>query len=929
MANALSPYYLLQSSFAGGEISPEVANRVDLDKYNSAVLQARNCLIKPYGPIYKRPGLKFATRTKYADKKAILVPFNGATASEDYLLEIGHEYIRVHKNGQYLGVELTTPFIENTLSNLRFTQSADTLFIASGDYPVKILVRYSDLAWTFGDFEITNMYFGESEALERYYGDTYDIPGTYIFKAPASGEYSIEMSGAGGSAIIRAFRLLTQYRYDFGAGGGSAEVLQKIVTLTKDTEYTITVGGHNSNFTYEDAKANVEAPSGNPSSAFGFTARGGGGGTHSAILDKETGEYNSIYTTGISYGNGSIGAQGTGTSSANGDINKVATTAKDGYIKIQFNGNTKITPSGVIGEITVTSNKDIFNGKYGAQIKTKHQKASQTVSVSATSSTGVSDRLKVGEQWKIITHGIWSGSIAIEKSYDGITWQEYRKYTSKEDYNVSESGALSEKMYLRIKHGVTSGTCNVDLTAMPYVYEGVLKITEVIDGYQAKAHVLEELGAAEATDNFLWGAWSKDFGYPKTIAFFQDRLCFGGSKIQPYMLWMSRSGDYGNFSVEKASGTVTDDSAVAVGLVSRKQYQIKHLLASTDLVVLTAGNEWIISGSDVVTPSQCTPKMQTTRGCSDVEPIAVGGRIVFVQGRGSTVRDMGYSYETDSYGGTDLTLLAKHIINGIKITDSTYKQEPDSTLYMVRSDGKMACLAYIYDQKVYAWSTIDTEGEIEAVSAIQEGDEDVVYVLVKRTINGSVYRNIEYFYNNDNSCNDPDCYIMLDCSTQIRLTEDTATDTFNVPHLAGANINVLADDRLFENILVDSNGDFKLPTKAVNIVAGLPYRMVIELPNIEIRTGDGTMQGRKKQISGCLLRLKNSLGGEIGINADLLDMIQYDENANTYKLSLYSGDKEITLPVGGFNIEGRIYISSNEPFPFNLLIAVREVSFGG
>ena len=33
MANGLSPYYLLQSAFTSGEISPEVANRVDLEKY--------------------------------------------------------------------------------------------------------------------------------------------------------------------------------------------------------------------------------------------------------------------------------------------------------------------------------------------------------------------------------------------------------------------------------------------------------------------------------------------------------------------------------------------------------------------------------------------------------------------------------------------------------------------------------------------------------------------------------------------------------------------------------------------------------------------------------------------------------------------------------------------------------------------------------
>ena len=718
MANEVAPYYLLQCSFAAGEISPEVANRVDLDKYNSAVLKARNCHIRPYGPIYKRPGMRFIVRTKYNDKKSILVPFNGATANDDYLLEIGHEYIRVHKGGQYLGVELATPFTENILSNLRFTQSADTLFIASGDYPVKKLVRYSDTSWVFSDFAISDLY------------------------------------------------------YDIG-----------IVESDED--------------------------------------------------------------------------------------------------------NT-ITPSGTSGSVTLTSRDDLFTADMvGTSIMIKQEVPTQEV----TTSNGTTSAIYAGESWKIITHGTWTGTVTVQRSYDGNTWETYRSYTGKNDFNPTESGSVSEGCYLRVVCSISSGTCEASLSRLPYSQEGTAKITGYTNAKSVTASVTKSFGTTSPSKVYSFGVWSPKFGYPKTIAFFQDRLCFGGSKAQPYMLWMSRSGDYANFSVEKVSGTVTDDSAVAVGLLSRKQFQIKHLLASTDLIILTAGNEWIISGSDVVTPSNINAKMQTTRGCSDVEPIAVGGRIVFIQGRGSTVRDMGYSFETDSYGGNDLTIFAKHIIHGVQIEDAAYKQEPDSTLYMVRSDGTMACLAYIYDQKVYAWSTIDTEGEIEAVSVIQEGDEDSVYVIVKRSINGTIVRNIECFNNNNNSCTDPDCYIMLDCATKITGTEETAASTFNVPSLANLTINVLADDRFFENIIVDSNGNFSLPMQAVNVVAGLPYTMEIELPNVEIKTGDGTMQGRKKQISGCKLRLSNTLGGEIGNDSTLLDMITYDENSATYKLSLYSDDK--------------------------------------
>lgn len=755
MANELAPYYLLQCSFAAGEISPEVANRVDLDKYNSAVLKARNCHIRPYGPIYKRPGMRFVARTKYSDKKSIIVPFNGA-GDADYLLEIGHEYIRIHKDGQYLGVELATPYIENTLTNLRFTQSADTLFIASGDYPVKKLVRYSDTSWGFSDFTISDQY--------------YDI----------------------------------------------------------------------------------------------------------SIIESDE--------------------------------------------------DNTITPSGTSGSITLTSRDNLFTADMvGTNILLKQEVPTQEVSTS----NGTTASIYAGEGWKVITHGTWTGTVTVQRSTDNSTWETYRQYTGKNDFNPSESGSVSEGYYLRVVCSISSGTCEASLSRLPYSQEGTAKITGYTNAKSVTASVTKSFGTTSPSKVYSFGVWSPKFGYPKTIAFFQDRLCFGGSKAQPYILWMSRSGDYANFSVEKVSGTVTDDSAVAVGLLSRKQFQIKHLLASTDLIILTAGNEWIISGNDVVTPSNINAKMQTTRGCSDVEPIAVGGRIVFIQGRGSTVRDMGYSFETDSYGGNDLTIFAKHIIHGVQIEDAAYKQEPDSTLYMVRSDGTMACLAYIYDQKVYAWSTIDTEGEIEAVSVIQEGDEDSVYVIVKRSINGTIVRNIECFNNNNNSCTAPDCYIMLDCATKITGTEETAASTFNVPSLANLTINVLADDRFFENIIVDSNGNFSLPMQAVNVIAGLPYTMEIELPNVEIKTGDGTMQGRKKQISGCTLRLSNTLGGEIGNDGSLLDMIPYDENSTTYKLSLYSGDKEIALPIGGFNIEGRVLIRSNEPFPFNLLMAVREVSFGG
>lgn len=929
MASWLTPYYLLQPAFTGGEISAEVANRVDLDKYQFAVLQAYNCLIKPHGPIYRRPGMKYMARTKYSDKACILVPFNGAD-STDYLLEIGEKYIRVHKNGLYINIEVMTPYTADMLQDLRFVQSADTMFIASGKYPVKQLARYSDTDWRFADFEITDMYFDESTSLENYSGISYTVPGSYQFQPTVTGEYQIDIAGAGGGGgggvKYSKPREHGYSRYCVGGGaGGNGERIIKTVTLSKDTSYTVTVGsggaGGSGKGDYGTASS---GGNGGNSTACGLVGRGGTGGGGGSRESIDGSYQNTAGTQGTTYGAGGGGIGGIAGTVYKDNSGKAGA---NGWVKILYTGNKELTPSGTQGDITLTSNKNIFaSSKPVTYIKLKQEIASKTVSTS----NGTTERVRVGENWKVISHGTWSGSFAIEKSDDGESWKEYRKYTSKDDYNPSESGSVTEPVFLRAVCTISSGTCTVDLTAMAYNAEGVVKLTEITSDSTAKAHVEKELGSTDMTTNFLWGAWSEEFGYPQTLCFFQDRLCFGGTKKQPYMVWMSRTGDYGNFSVEKASGTVTDDSAVALAFVSRKQFKILHLIASTDLIVLTAGNEWTVSGSDTVTPSKAVPKMQTTRGCSTVEPLMIGGRIVFVQGRGSTVRDMAYSYETDSYGGNDLTLLAKHIIENVQIVDSAYKQEPDSTIYFVRSDGTMACLSYIMEQKVYAWSTIETQGKIEAVAAVQEGDEDIIYLVVKREINGVTVRNIEYLAKNPAKSNNPDDYIMLDNAIEYSTAEKSSGETeIDAAELAGEKVTVIGDGRMYSGLTVSQDGTVTLPAAVQHAFIGLPYRSIVELPNVEIKTGDGTMQGRKKQISNCILRLSNSLGGMVGPDINTMDLMNFDEQNAVSDIKLFTGDKHMTLPIGGFNNEGRVIIVTDEPYPFNLLAVVREVSFGG
>lgn len=758
----MSAIYILQPSFAGGEISSEVASRTDIDKYQSALLNAENVVVKPYGGIEKRQGTEYVGRAK--SKNCILVEFP-ESANSSYMLEVGEKYIRVWRDGVYLGVEIASPFSESDLPYLRFNQSADVMYICSGTHPVQELRRNSDTEWTIKEFDCSHPYFDIANGL---------------------------------------------------------------------------------------------------------------------ALD--------------------------------------GTTAT-------------VAPSALQGDITITASKDTFtSAMVGAHVQISQELATQTVSLTvAKDVTSESTALLCGQGWKILSHGKWGGTITILQSDDNATWKEYRKYVGKYadgtgDLNVSESGTFDKHTYIKLKITCTGGTCECDLSAYGYTHTGTAKITGYASAKEVTATVVDRFGSTEASADFAFSVWSESYGYPTCSAFFQDRLCFAGNKYYPHSIWMSRSGDYYNFSVEKVNGTVTDDSAIMASLISRKMYKINHLVPGQDLAVLTNGNEWVISGGEVVTPANINPKMQTTRGSNECEPLFIGSRVIYVQRRGGTVRDMGYSYESDNYAGDDLTQLAKHLVNGYDLVDSAYCQEPYSIVHFVRSDGVLVEITYIREQNVYAWAhSVLGDGKAISVCSIPGQEEDTLYVAVQREIDGETVTYIERMAKH---CVSEDVMEHTCTDSSVRYRYEDAVTIVQAGHLVGMTVQIMADGRRQPDAQVASDGTVSLVMPARHIVVGLPISMTVEMPNVEIGAKDGTMQGRKKDVKEAILRLERSLGGRLGQRIDALDMIFYDELMETGAYPLYTGDKHCTVPVN-FNNSGRILIEHDEPFPFSLCSIVRKVQFGG
>ena len=277
---------------------------------------------------------------------------------------------------------------------------------------------------------------------------------------------------------------------------------------------------------------------------------------------------------------------------------------------------------------------------------------------------------------------------------------------------------------------------------------GIAKITAVgTDGKTATATVVSRIpenvvGSSKASYKWAKFAWNSVNGYPATVTYYQQRLYFAASTGFPQTIWASRTGDYKDFG---KSNPIQDDDRIIFTYAGRQVNEIRHLIDIGSLVALTSGGEYVIGGDQnkVLTPSAFTFSSQGSNGSSNLPPIAVANIALFIQEKGSVVRDLAYSFDVDGYQGSDLTILANHLFQRHSVVDWSFCIVPYSSAFCVRDDGKLLVLTYLRDQQVFAWAPQSSAGKYESTCCISEGDEDAVYFIVNRTINGQTKRYIE------------------------------------------------------------------------------------------------------------------------------------------------------------------------------------------
>lgn len=232
--------------------------------------------------------------------------------------------------------------------------------------------------------------------------------------------------------------------------------------------------------------------------------------------------------------------------------------------------------------------------------------------------------------------------------------------------------------------------------------------------------------------------------YPGCVTYFQQRRVYGDLVTSPEEMDFSKIGAYSNFDTSFAS---LDSDAIQIAIASQQVNAIQSMVAtSTGLVVLTTGGAFLVSGGSpqaAVTPSNITALPQASTGANDLPPIRVNYDILFMQAKGSTVRDFAFNFYTQSFYGYDRSALSNHLFFGHQFSEWAWAEEPFKMIWAVRDDGKMLSLTYVPEQEVYGWAQHDTQGLFESVCVVPEGQEDAVYVVARRQKGNILVRYVE------------------------------------------------------------------------------------------------------------------------------------------------------------------------------------------
>tara|TARA_B100000963_G_scaffold60956_3_gene48926 strand:+ start:221 stop:2509 length:2289 start_codon:yes stop_codon:yes gene_type:complete len=585
---------------------------------------------------------------------------------------------------------------------------------------------------------------------------------------------------------------------------------------------------------------------------------------------------------------------------------------------------TTLTASGRTGSITVTASANTFaSTDVGRLIKFYDGFAKITAFTNATTVTA-----SVQENEDLRTElmpSYTATTIAFAEGDPSSTGLEHNDRITDGNANFILEG-FKVGQTLTISGASNSGNNDNNLVVVQVTADTILfaPSNDLVDETAGQSVTIT--GNLGATSEFSLGAFSTTTGFPSTVVFFEQRLVFANTATQPQTIFFSVSGDFEDFNAG-----ILNSSALTYTIGSNQVNVIRYLTASRALLIGTSGGEFVVraSSDEPISPTNTQILRQASYGSANIQPVAVANVVLFVQRAKRKLRELVYSFGSDSYFAPDLTILSENITEGL-IKEIALQQEPDNIVWCVMENGKFVGMTYRREEEVVAWhdheiggtftdsGTTFNYGFVESVATIPSSTrtEDEVYIVVARTIGGATKRYIERLKPIDFGTDVEDAFFV---DSGLTYSGSSATTISGLTHLEGQTVRIVANGATHADKVV-SSGAVTLDRAATKAHIGLPYTSTLQTMRIDAGGMQGTSQAKIKRINDVTVRLHKSVGVKVGSSESVTDLIPFRSSANAMDkpIALFSGDKEVEFD-GGYETDGHIVVIQDQALPLTVL----------
>jgi hypothetical protein len=930
---------IIQTSFSAGELSRSLYGRTDLSKYHIGAALMRNFFVDYRGGGSTRPGTRFVSLAANSNLPVRLIRFQFSTIQQ-YILEFGQQYMRVHFNG--------APVLEATKTITGITNAFPPVVTTSGAH-----------GYTTGDSVYIDNVSGMVEINQGTYivtvlsATTFDLTNPFTGQAVNAVNYGAYTAGG---TVARVYTLATPYV--------ATDLAKLKFTQSADT-MTLT----HTSYAPRDLTRTAHA-------AWTLTPI-----SFSATLPNPTAIF--------------LSASSAGTATYTYEVTAVASDGSESTPAGPAQLGSAVNISTTAGSISVS-----WTQVAGAIYYKVYRATIQPVAA-GTNSLGQ----PVGYVGTSFGNAFQDNNIIPDFTQSPPTHYDPFAIGPVTGVFVTAAGSgYSNSSVVSFTGGGGSGAAGYVVVVGAGLLASIV-VTNPGSGYTS-APAVSVSGGTGATFSVTIGPTTGT--WPGCVTYFQQRKVFAATQNAPQSLWGTKPGAYRNMDY---SIPISDGDSYGFTVSSNQVNAIKAMVAMPGgLVLFTASGVWQLKGAGnsgtAVTPTSAEANPQAYTGCSDVPPIPINYDILYVQDKGSIVRDLSYNFFANIYTSEDRSFLSNHLFSPHYITEWTYAEEPFKVIWGCREDGIALGFTFMREQEVFGWCWADTQGQFSSVASIQEGKADAVYWVVKRYVGGRWLQFIERmeqrFAGRAQEIEKAWCvdcglaYIgstpAADLTVSVSGVAATVTASANVfsagnvgsilrmnggkitvtnyisptqivgnidpqyplldlmpitgipypalsgswtigapvtilrglTHLEGQTVQIYADGNVKPSQVV-TNGTVTLNVAASYVIVGLQF--IAQMATMPVDSGTPTMQGYRKSIDQATLMVSASRGLRVGPSLTQLQEIKQERAFMGKALDAFSGDLFMNLDPK-WDQYGQIFIQQDYPLPATVLAVVPDVDIG-